>query len=309
MSEKIWDAAIIGGGPAGLSAGLYTSREGLSTLILESKLVGGMMTSTDRVDNYPGFNEVKGLELSEKMEEQAKAYGAVIGLAEVNELSPDAENYKLTLTDGREVKSRSVLIAVGNEYLPLNVPGEKEMSGRGVHFCATCDGAFYSGKDIAVIGGGNSAIEESIFLTRFAKHIDLIVRSTIKASQILQDELAGYIESGQITVHLGATVSEIIHDEHKVTGVKINANEEKIIDLSGVFVFIGLVPNVQFLQSAQVKLDGKGFLIADENNQTNLPGVFVAGDVRSGAIRQIATACGDGVKSALAIRDYLNSKN
>lgn len=309
MSEKIWDTVIIGAGPAGLSAGLYTSREGLTTLILESKLVGGMMTSTDRIDNYPGFSEVKGLELSQKMEDQAKKYGAVVGFAEVTQLTPSFENYQLTLSDGREVQSRSVLIAVGNEYLSLNVPGEKEMSGHGVHFCATCDGAFYAGKNIAVIGGGNSAIEESIFLTRFVKHIDLIVRSTIKASQVLQAELADYIETGQITVHLGSTVEEIIHDEKKVTGVRINSGQDKIIDVDGVFVFIGLKPNAQFLESAQIMFDDKGFLIVSENNQTNLPGVFVAGDIRSGAVRQIATACGDGVKAALAIRDYLNFKN
>lgn len=309
MSEKIWDTVIIGAGPAGLSAGLYTSREGLTTLILESKAVGGMMTSTDRIDNYPGFSEVKGLELSQKMEDQAKKYGAVVGFAEVTQLTPSFENYQLTLSDGREVQSRSVLIAVGNEYLSLNVPGEKEMSGHGVHFCATCDGAFYAGKNIAVIGGGNSAIEESIFLTRFVKHIDLIVRSTIKASQVLQAELADYIETGQITVHLGSTVEEIIHDEKKVTGVRINSGQDKIIDVDGVFVFIGLKPNAQFLESAQIMFDDKGFLIVSENNQTNLPGVFVAGDIRSGAVRQIATACGDGVKAALAIRDYLNFKN
>lgn len=309
MSEKIWDTVIIGAGPAGLSAGLYTSREGLTTLILESKIVGGMMTSTDRIDNYPGFSEVKGLELSQKMEDQAKKYGAVVGFAEVTQLAPIFENYKLTLSDGREVQSRSVLIAVGNEYLSLNVPGEKELSGHGVHFCATCDGAFYAGKNIAVIGGGNSAIEESIFLTRFVKHIDLIVRSTIKASQVLQAELADYIETGQITVHLRSTVEEIIHDEKKVTGVRINSGQDKIIDVDGVFVFIGLKPNAQFLESAQIMFDDKGFLIVSENNQTNLPGVFVAGDIRSGAVRQIATACGDGVKAALAIRDYLNFKN
>jgi len=202
--------------------------------------------------------------------------------------------------------ARVVLIATGSDYKKINVPGEVEYYARGVHYCATCDGAFYRAKRLVVVGGGNSAIQEAIFLTRFASHIDLLVRSTIKASDVLKQELKAFVEAGKMSIHLNTTTDEIIGENRVVTKVLGTKDGQKVeFPTDGVFVFVGLEPNSQFLRTTPILLDAIGFVMTDHNLQTNMPGVFAAGDIRSGATMQIASATGEGATAALKIREYL----
>ena len=208
--------------------------------------------------------------------------------------------------DGQEVKARAVLIATGSGYKKLGIPGEAEFYGRGVHYCATCDGAFYKGKRLVVVGGGNSGVQEAMFLTRFAEHIDLLVRSSVKASKTLQDDLQKYIDNGKITVHLQTVAQEIVGEDGAVAAVRVLENgAETTFEADGVFVFIGLKPNTQFLADSGVELDEYGFIKTDDHLATALPGVFASGDVRSGATMQVASAVGEGATAALSIREYL----
>ncbi len=304
------DIVMIGAGPAALTAAIYTCREDIQTVMYEKGVVGGLAAITDWVDNYPGFPEgVAGLELAENLRKQAERFGADIRLGEVLSLERQADGLiKLDTTDG-EVTARSVLIATGSDYKKIGVPGEKEYYARGVHYCATCDGAFYRDKTLAVIGGGNSAVQEALFLTRFTTHIDLLVRSTIKASEILQHDLDKAVKEGKITVHLGVTTDEIVGEDNKVVKVVGTQNGKKIeYPVNGVFVFVGLLPNTQFLQNSPIELDKVGLIKANANLETSMPGVFTAGDVRSGATMQIASAAGEGATAALKLREYLEQK-
>lgn len=302
--QKVHDLAIIGAGPAALSAAVYTTREDLDTVLLEKGAVGGLAAVTDWIDNYPGFSKgISGLSLAEELEAQAERFGAKIEYAEVTHIEDDGEVKKLTTHDG-EVQAKAVLIATGTDYKKLGIPGEAEYYGRGVHYCATCDGAFYRDKKLVVVGGGNSGVQEALFLTRFATHIDLLVRSTVKASEILQHELA---KNDKITVHLNTMTDEIVGgDDKKVKKVLATKDGQKTeFETDGVFVFIGLNPNTGFLKNTAVKLDDLGFVMTDDGLQTSIPGVFCAGDVRSGATMQIATAVGEGASAALKIRHFL----
>jgi thioredoxin reductase (NADPH) len=204
------------------------------------------------------------------------------------------------------MRARAVLIATGSDYKKIGVPGEAEYYARGVHYCATCDGAFYRDKRIVVVGGGNSAIQESIFLTRFASHIDLVVRSTIKASEVLQDDLKKYVEAGKVTVHLNTATHEIVGEQQKVTKVVGKSNGKTVeFPTDGVFVFVGLKPNSEFLKDSDIELDHLHLVKSNDDLQTTMKGVFVAGDIRSGATMQIASAAGEGATAALKIREYL----
>lgn len=303
--SKVHDLVIIGAGPAGLAAAIYTTREYIDTVIFEKGVIGGLAAVTDVIDNYPGFPEgVEGLKLSDALQKQAERFGAVIEYGEVQKISKSKDIITLHTTDG-DFRAKSVLVAIGSEYKKLDVPGEKEYYARGVHYCATCDGAFYKEKNLAVVGGGNSAVQETIFLTRYAKHIDLLVRSTIKASAILQKELKKYIDDGKITVHLNTTVNEITGENGLVNNLNIKKDgKDQDLKVDGLFVFVGLVPNTGFLKD-MVNLDNIGLIKTDENLMTNVPGIFAAGDVRSGATLQIASAAGDGATAALRIREYL----
>jgi thioredoxin reductase (NADPH) len=297
---------IIGAGPAALSAAIYTTREDIDTLLFERGVVGGLAAVTDQIDNYPGFPEgVAGLTLADDLRKQAERFGAVIELGEVTGIK-DQGDYKLLETTSGDMLAQAVLIATGSDYKKIGAPGELEFYGRGVHYCATCDGAFYRDKKLVVVGGGNSAVQESIFLTRFTTHIDLVVRSTIKASDVLKQELQKFVDEGKITVHLGTSTDEIVGEDKFVTSVKVTKDGEPLeLIVDGVFVFVGLEPNSQFLEPTPVELDEIGFVVTDQNMQTNLPGVFAAGDIRSGATMQIATATGEGATAALKIREYL----
>lgn len=301
------DVLMIGAGPAALSAAIYTTRENIETILFERGVPGGLAAITDMVDNYPGFPDgIEGLTLAENLQKQAERFGAVIEYGEVTKITDEGE-FKRLETDSGPMLARAVLIATGSDYKKIGIPGEKEYYARGVHYCATCDGAFYRDKKLVVIGGGNSAIQESIFLTRFASHIDLLVRSTIKASEILQDELKKFVDSGKITVHLGTTPLEIVADSNRLVNKVIAEKDGQKVtfDTDGVFIFIGLIPNSQFLAGSPIELDEIGFVKTDEHLQTAMKGVFAAGDVRSGATMQIASASGEGATSALMIREYL----
>jgi len=306
-SDKIHDVAMIGAGPASLAAAIYTTREDLETVLYEKGVVGGLASITDWVDNYPGFPEgISGLDLGENLRKQAERFGAKIELGEVTNVSRKGDVVELDTTDG-VVKAKSVLIATGSDYKRLGIPGEQEYYARGVHFCATCDGAFYRDRRLVVVGGGNSAIQESIFLTRFASKIDILVRGDqLRASDILQHELEKYKD--KITIHFNTTTEEILGTDGKVTGVKaVQEGKETIFETDGVFVFIGLLPNTGFLKDSAIELDELGLIKTDDRLQTAIPGVFAAGDVRSGATMQIASAVGEGATAALRIREFLEA--
>lgn len=307
---KLHDVIMIGAGPSALTAAIYTTREDIDTVLIEKGVIGGLAATTDWVDNYPGFTDgVEGLKLAEQFQGQAERFGADIRFGDVTGLR-DEGDYKVVVTSDGELKSKTVLIATGSDYKKLGIPGEKEYYGRGVHYCATCDGAFYRDKKLVVVGGGNSAVQEAMFLTRFASHIDLLVRSTIKASEVLQHELSEFVKQGKIDIHLQATTNEIVSTDGKVVnGVKATINgNETLLECDGVFVFIGLLPNTGFLQGTDVQLDEVGLVKTDMNLQTTMPGVFASGDVRSGATMQIASATGEGATAALKMREYLEGK-
>ena len=303
------DVIMIGAGPSALAAAIYTTREDIGTVLLEKGVIGGLAAITDQVDNYPGFPDgITGLALAEQLEKQAERFGADIRYGEVAEITTNSDDHTLHIKtiDDTIYKAKAVLIATGSDYKKIGVPGEEEYYGRGVHYCATCDGAFYRDKKLIVVGGGNSAVQESLFLTRFTTHIDLLVRSKLRASEVLQHELQKAVDEGKITVHLETTTDEIVGVDNKVVKVKATkAGMPVEIETNGVFVFVGLLPNTQFLANSSVKLDEKGFILTDQNLQTTLPGVFASGDVRSGATMQIASAVGEGATAALKIREFL----
>lgn len=307
MSD-VREVVMIGAGPSALSAAIYTTREDIDTVLYEKGVVGGLAAITDKVDNYPGFPDgIDGMTLAEQLQKQAERFGANIELGDVSALRREGDEIIVTV-DGNEVHTKTVLIATGSDYSKLGIPGEAEYYGRGVHYCATCDGAFYRDKRLVVVGGGNSGVQETIFLTRFASHIDLVVRSTIKASQVLQDDLRQYIDSGKVTVHLGTTPDEIVTTDGKVTSVRVTKDgQQSNIETDGVFVFIGLKPNTQFLAGSGVELDELGLIKTNEKLETNVPGVYASGDVRSGATMQVASAVGEGATAALEIREYLDA--
>jgi thioredoxin reductase (NADPH) len=303
------DVIVVGAGPAALTAAIYTTREDIGTLLFERGVVGGLAAVTDKIDNYPGFPDgVAGLTLADDLRKQAERFGAVIELGEVTALHDEGEFKRLETTSG-DMRAKVVLVATGSDYKKVGVPGEMEFYARGVHYCATCDGAFYRDKKLVVVGGGNSALQETLFLTKFASHIDLLVRSTIKASDVLQDGLKLLIDNGKVTVHLGTTTDEIVGENNAVTKV-VGTHDGKKVEFptDGVFVFVGLMPNSQFLKDTPVKLDPVGFVATDLNLMTAMPGVFAAGDIRSGATMQIASAAGEGATAALKIREYLEGR-
>lgn len=306
MSIDVRDVVMVGAGPSALTAAIYTTREDIDTVLYEKATIGGLAAITDMVDNYPGFpNGIEGMKLAGELERQAERFGAHIDFGDVSAIRVEGK-YKILTVDGEDVKAKAVLIATGSDYKKIGVPGEKEFYGRGVHYCATCDGAFYRDKKLAVIGGGNSAVQETIFLTRYTSHIDLLVRSSIKASDVLKQDLQKYIDEGKVTVHLETTTDEIVATEGRVSSVKVTEQgvaHEIVVD--GVFVFVGLKPNTDFLASSGIELDEVGLIKTDQHLATTLEGVFASGDVRSGATMQIASAVGEGAAAALSIREYL----
>jgi thioredoxin reductase (NADPH) len=309
--QKIHDLVVVGAGPAALSAAIYTTREDIETILYEKAVPGGLIATTDWVDNYPGFPDgIAGLELGDAMRKQAERFGAVIELGEVTKIVDEGALKRLETTDG-DVYAKVVLIATGSGYKKIGIPGEDKYYARGVHYCATCDGAFYRDKKVVVVGGGNSAVQEAMFLTKFASHIDLLVRTDFRASEVLVHELETKF-ADQITVHKNTTTDEIVGEEtdagDKLTKVIGTKNGEKTtFETDGVFVFVGLKPNTDFVRASGIALDSIGLVEANESLETSMPGVFVAGDCRSGATMQIATAVGEGATASLRIREYLEA--
>lgn len=306
-TPEIHDIVIVGAGPAALTAAIYTTREDMDTVLYERGVIGGLAAITDWVDNYPGFPKgIAGLDLADGLREQAERFGADIRLGEVLEITDEGDYKRLNTTDG-EVLAKAVLLATGSDYKKLGIPGEKEYYARGVHYCATCDGAFYRDKHLVVVGGGNSAVQEAIFLTRFATKIDLLVRGDkMRASEVLQHELKKHED--KITVHYNTTTDEIIGQDGKVTSVRgTDTTTGKSVEFKtdGVFIFIGLLPNTQFLQNTAVDLDEVGMIKTNDQLETSMPGVYAAGDVRSGATMQIASATGEGATAALVMRKFI----
>jgi thioredoxin reductase (NADPH) len=309
-TDKIYDVVTVGAGPSALAAAVYTTREDLETVLLEKGAIGGLAAITDWVDNYPGFAKgISGLDFANELQAQAERFGAMIEYGEVTGIFDEGATKRVETTDGA-FRSKAVLIATGSDYKQMGIPGEKELYGRGVHFCATCDGAFYRDKTLVVVGGGNSAVQESLFLLKYATHIDLLVRSEIKASEILQHELDKKVKEGKVTIHLGVTPTEIVGKANNHEKVVATQNGKQVeFKADGTFIFIGLLPNTGFLKhNHDIKLDERGFVMTDANLQTTMPGVFCAGDVRSGATMQIASAVGEGATAALKIREYLEAQ-
>ena len=309
-TTTIHDIITIGAGPTALAAAIYTAREDLETLLFEKGVVGGLAAITDKVDNYPGFTDgIEGLQLADNLRLQAERFGAKIELGEVSAISKQEDNiFKLTTTSG-DMFAKSVLVATGSEWVKLGIPGEADFYGRGVHNCATCDGAFYRDKRLVVVGGGNSAAQEALFLTRYASHIDILIRGdSWKASEVLIHDVEA---NDKLHVHFNTTTQEIVGQDGKiikVIGKDTKSGELKDYMTDGVFVFVGLKPVTYFLEGAGVELDDRGFIKTDLKLETKVPGLFAAGDVRSGATMQIASAVGEGATAALSIREYLEKK-
>jgi thioredoxin reductase (NADPH) len=300
------DLIVIGAGPTGLSSAIYTTREGIDTILLEKKIVGGQASVTDKIDNYPGFPDgIGGIELAANMEKQARRFGAEIETGVEVQAINDEGRYKRVATSRGDYLASAVLIATGSDYRKLGIKGEKELMGRGVHYCATCDGPFYKDKHIVVIGGGNSAMQEGIFLTRFAKKITMLVRDkTLKGSEILIRKVESL---PQIDIIYNVNSTAFLSENGRLSGVEaVNTSTGKplTIKADGAFVFIGLIPNTQFLKGS-VDLDDHWFVMTDKTFQTSLKGVYAAGDVRSGSTLQLASAVGEGVTAALMIREHL----
>ncbi len=305
-SRSFYDLIVVGGGPAGLTAALYAAREGIDTLIIERSAVGGQAGVTERIENYPGFPDgIRGARLADQMRVQAERFGVEILQAQSVTGVRNMDNFKIVSTQtGDEYSSGALIVATGSRYRRLDVPGEDNLIGAGIHFCATCDGPFYKDREVMVVGGGNSAVEEGLFLTRFASKVTLLARGgRLRASRILQERAE---REPKLEVRTNTTVQEFRGDSRIESVVVANSESGEIGELhpSGVFVFIGLDPNTGFVRDS-LDTDRWGFITTDMTFQASLPGVFAAGDVRAGSTKQLAAAVGEGTTAAMMVRSYL----
>jgi thioredoxin reductase (NADPH) len=305
--HNFYDLIIVGGGPAGLTSAIYGAREGIRCLVIEKSALGGQAGVTERIDNYPGFPEgIKGGELAARFVEQARRYGVeLLSAVSVAGVRQDGHDIAVTTDTGHEYLARSAIVATGSRYRKLNVPGEDDLIGAGIHFCATCDGPFYKGSDqLLVIGGGNSGVEEGIFLTQFTKKVTLLEHNPeLRASALLQEKAR---ELPNFEIFTSTQVIEF-KGRSKVAAVvakDLKTGETREFNPQGVFVFIGLTPNTAFLKGA-LTLDQYGFIVTDDVFATSIPGVFAAGDVRAGSTKQLAGAVGEGTTALLMVRNYL----
>jgi thioredoxin reductase (NADPH) len=310
----VYDLIMVGGGPASLTTSIYAARENLSTLIIDSKGLGGQAGVTERLDNYPGFPDgIGGAELADRIVQQARRYGVeMLQALSVETISPDADQLELVTANGDHYHARAVLVATGSSYRRTGAPGEDELIGAGIHFCATCDGPFYRGQsELLVLGGGNSGLEEGIFLTQFVDKVTIVEYSDrLAGNKLLQDKV---MNDRKMNVLLNRAVKEFKVKEDgggKLGAVVIENRETGEIEEyhpAGCFVFIGLDPNTGFLKG-QVDLDDHGFIVTDAAFMTSMPGVFAAGDVRAGSTKQLASAVGEGAAAAIAIRPHLEKQ-
>ncbi|HGE5780001.1 TPA: thioredoxin-disulfide reductase [Bacillus pseudomycoides] len=302
--EKIYDVIIIGAGPAGMTAAVYTSRANLSTLMLERGIPGGQMANTEDVENYPGYESILGPDLSNKMFEHAKKFGAEYAYGDVKEVI-DGKEYKTVVAGKKEYKTRAIIVASGAEYKKIGVPGEKELGGRGVSYCAVCDGAFFKGKELVVVGGGDSAVEEGVYLTRFASKVTIVHRrDALRAQKILQDRA---FQNEKVDFIWNHTVKEINEENGKVgsvTLVDVNTGEEQEFKADGAFIYIGMLPLSKPFTELGITNEN-GYIETNERMETKVPGIFAAGDVREKMLRQIVTATGDGSIAAQSAQHYV----
>ncbi len=305
--ERKYEVIIIGGGPAGLTAGLYTSRARLKTLLIENGLFGGQMMTTEQIENYPGFPQgVSGEELSRLMEEQAKRFGMETINDEVLEVSIE-EGRKRVKTYGGDYFCQALIVCTGTEYRKLGVLGEEEFKGRGISYCATCDGAFFKDSRIVVVGGGDSALTEALFLTKFVKELIIIHRrDALRATKIYQERAMSH---PKIKFLWNSVVQEIKGDDvvRSVVVKDVKTGEIKELEVDGAFLFIGLMPRTQFLKGL-IQMDREGYILTDENCETSVKGIFAAGDCRKKLLRQISTSVGDGATAAFAAEKYLEQE-
>lgn len=299
-----YDVIIIGGGPAGYSAALYTVRSGFSTLIIEKMAAGGQMNETTQIDNYPGFDDgIDGFSLGMKMQSGAARFGAVTKNAEVKSVQLHGK-IKRVETDEGSYTARAVIIATGAGHKHLGVPHEAELVGRGVGYCASCDGMFYRGKTVAIVGGGNSAAADALVMSRIARKVYVIHRrDSLRATKVYHEPL---MKAENVELRWNSAVEELIYDE-KLKAVRLKdtvCGEESLLELDGLFISIGRHPATELFQG-QLELDAGGYIVAGESTETNIPGVYAVGDVRTKAVRQIVTAAADGAVAAHYVEEYL----
>ena len=302
--EQIYDMIVIGGGPAGYTAALYAARSGLSTLVLEKLSAGGQMALTEQIDNYPGFEGgIDGFTLGEKMQQSAERFGAVTELAEVYKARLSGKIKILETSEG-VFCSRTVVIATGASPRRLGLSDEDTLTGKGVHYCAACDGAFYRGKTVAVVGGGNSAAADALTLSRIAQKVYLIHRrDSLRATKVYHEPL---MNAPNVEFCWNSTVSALLHTD-RLTGLRlkdVQTGAERDLACDGVFVSVGRAPATELFQNA-LEVDGAGYIVADESTRTSIPGVFAAGDVRTKALRQVVTAVSDGAAAVHSAEEYL----
>ncbi|MBK8797395.1 MAG: FAD-dependent oxidoreductase [Anaerolineales bacterium] len=328
LDRKHFPLIVIGGGPAGLTTAFYTAREGIDTLVIERAAFGGQAAATEKLDNLPGFPDgVAGIDFSNRLRQQAERFG--VQLLEAQDIVGfhSHDNYHCVQTASRdEYSAHAVVIATGSRYRRLGAPGESDYIGASVHFCATCDGPFYKGKRVAVIGGGNSAAEESLLLTKFADHVTILVRGDrFKASKVIEESVLG---DPKIEVRFNTEAVEFLGADAKLNALRTRNNQthqEEMLEVDGAFVFIGLDPNTAFLQKSAMRLNPWGFVITGHDLvhdgdrpagfaqrepaalETSIPGIFAAGDVRQGSTKQVASAAGEGAAAALLVREFLKT--
>ncbi|MBU1867015.1 MAG: thioredoxin-disulfide reductase [Candidatus Margulisbacteria bacterium] len=302
--DKAYDAIIVGGGPAGLTAALYALRSKLNVLLVEKMILGGLATTTFKIDNYPGFPDgISGQELGQRLESQVKKLSPQIVWGKAVQVKNGKRNREVII-DGKSYFGKSVIIATGSDPAKLGIPGEEAFTGRGVSYCAVCDGAFYQDKSVVVVGGGNSAVEEALFLTRYASKVTIVHRrDKLRADRIVAEKAQSH---PKIYFHWNSTVHEIVGDK-VVNGIVILdllSKKKLTVPANGVFVYIGYHPNIDAVKGV-VKLDERGFIITDENMKTSALGIFAAGDVRAKLLRQVVTAAADGAIAATSAREFI----
>lgn len=304
MSE-IYDVVIIGAGPAGLTSAVYSARANLKTIMIERGIPGGQMTKTEAIENYPGFESILGPELSEKMFNHAKKFGTEYMYGFVREIV-DQGDLKIIKLSNKEIKTKTVIIATGSEYRKLGVPGEVEFAGKGVSYCAVCDGAFFKDKELIVVGGGDSAIEEGLFLTKFAKKVTIIHRrDELRAQKILQERA---FKNEKIDFIWNHTVEKVA-GEQKVSKVTIKntiTNAQRDFQTDGVFIYVGIIPLTKIFKNLNI-LTEEGYIKTNEKMETNVKGIFAAGDVREKELRQVVTATGDGCLASQSAQHYIEN--
>ena len=305
---RFYDVVVVGGGPAGLTAGLYAAREGIDTLVVERSAPGGQAGVTERLDNYPGFPDgISGAEFANRIVAQARRFGVeILSAAEATSVSRDGQYQVVELASGDEVRANAVLLAPGATYRRLGIPNEETYIGAGVHFCATCDGPFYRDKDVLVVGGGASAAEGALFLTKFARHVTMAVRGdALSGSQLARSKVLNHTK---IDVRTNTVLKEFRGDSRLRAVVlhDLRTGTDEELALAAVFVFVGLEPDTQFVRGV-VDLDPRGFIRTSPTLETSRPGVFAAGDARVGSSKQLVSAAGEGATAALMIRQYLQS--